>query len=638
MQGILRVAAAVPHLYLGNVDKNVEMHLEKITEAKERHASLVVFPELSLTGATCGDLFRQRPLQEAVMRGLLTLRDEMPEGIVAVVGAPVAWRGKLFNCGVVIKRDEFLGAVTKMYIPQAQKRWFRSGFELDAEKSYCLQESLFLENDLYFCGADGGRFAVAFAEDLCAPVPPCAKHVLSGAEAVVCLSSAAAVVSGREKMARKVRQFSADFLCGCLYTEAGPGESTTDALCGGFSMAAVCGEVLKENAALIADDYLLTADIDTERIAADRQRSQLFADCAARNDADAHGENCIGQTLMLPDDILPDLNIPKLPFVPENREKRIRRCMEIFDIQAHGLARRMQITGGKLVVGISGGLDSTLALLAGCRAADLLGLPRTNILGVTMPCFGTTDRTYQSALELMTTLGVQQREVRIHEAVRRHFRDIGHDETVRDVTYENAQARERTQVLMDLSNEFGGIVLGTGDLSEIALGWCTYNGDHMSMYGVNSGVPKTLVRWVTKTVSELPEFAASRSVLERILDTPISPELLPPDEMGNIAQQTEDLVGPYALHDFFLYYAVRYGYAPAKIFEMCCIAFKDDFDQAVILKWLKNFYRRFFSQQFKRSCSPDGVGVGSVSLSPRGAWVMPSDASAALWLEECERL
>ena len=638
MQGILRVAAAVPHLYLGNVDKNVEAHLEKIAEAKEKHASLVVFPELSLTGSSAGDLFRQRSLQEAVMRGLQAIQAEMPDGITAVVGAPIEWRGKLFNCGVVIKRDEFLGAVTKMYIPHGQKRWFRSGFELDSEKTYCLDDAFFLENDLHFRGSDGGSFAVTFADDLCAPVPPCTRHLMAGAETVVCMSAASTLVGSRERATRKVRQYSADCLCGCLYVEAGTGESTADSLCGGYSMAAIVGEVLKENAAFIADDYMLTADFDVERIAADRQRSGIFADCADLNAADDHGENCIGQELLLPDDILPDLCISKLPFIPENKHKRARRCEEIFEIQAYGLARRMQITGGKIVVGISGGLDSTLALLVACRAADILGLPRTNILGVTMPCFGTTAWTYQSALELMTTLGVQQREIPIHESVRQHFADIGHDESVHNAAYENAQARERTQVLMDLANDFGGIVLGTGDLSELALGWCTYNGDQMSMYGVNGGVPKTLVRWVTRIVSEMPDFAAASRVLDRILDTPISPELLPPDEKGNIAQQTEDLVGPYALHDFFLYYAVRYGYTPRKIYEMCCIAFKDDFDQATILKWLKNFYRRFFTQQFKRSCMPDGVSVGSISLSPRDGWSMPSDAQAALWLEECDAL
>jgi len=638
MQGILRVAAAVPHLYLGNVDKNVEAHLEKIAEAKEKHASLVVFPELSLTGASAGDLFRQQTMVGCVWHGVKAIAENMPDGITAVIGAPIEWRGRLFNCAVILSRDAIHGAVPKLYLPESQKRHFRSGFELDANETYNLDDCCELAADVYFRSADGCSVAITFAEDLLAPFAPATKQALAGADAVVCLSALSTQVGRRERIRDKVRQFSADSLCGCVYVEAGMGESTADALCGGYSAAAACGEMLKEQTDYLSDDYLLTADIDTYRIWADRQRSSVFADCIYQARGDEPREVEVEQELFLNDDILPDLRIPKLPFIPENKHKRYRRCEEIFDIQAHGLARRMQITGDKIVVGISGGLDSTLALLVACRAADLLGLPRTNILGVTMPCFGTTDWTYQSALELMSTLGVTQKEVRIHESVRQHFADIGHDESVRNVTYENAQARERTQVLMDLSNDFGGIVLGTGDLSEIALGWCTYNGDHMSMYGVNGGVPKTLVRWVTRTVSEMPEFSASRAVLERILDTPISPELLPPDEKGNIAQQTEDLVGPYALHDFFLYYAVRYGYTPRKIYEMCCIAFKDDFDQTTILKWLKNFYRRFFNQQFKRNCMPDGVGVGSISLSPRGAWSMPSDAQSALWLEECEAL
>ena len=638
MQGILRVAAAVPHLYLGNVDKNVEAHLEKIAEAKEKHASLVVFPELSLTGATCGDLFRQQTLMGSVWHGIKALAENMPDGITAVVGAPVEWRGRLFNCGVIVSRDTIHGAVPKMYLTESQKRHFRSGFELDPGETYILDDSCEMAADVYFRSEDGASIAVTFAEDLLAPFAPCTKQTLAGADVVVCLSAVSAQVGRRERIRDKVRTFSADCLCGCVYAGAGLGESTADAVYGGYSAAAVCGEMLKEQTEFLADDDLLLADIDLFRIWADRQRNAAFADCTYQAGGDVCVETPMEVDLCLPDDILPDLNIPKLPFIPENKHKRARRCAEIFEIPAHGLARRMQITGGKIVVGSSGGLDSTLALLVACKAADILQLPRTNILGITMPCFGTTDWTYQSALELMTTLGIQQREIRIHESVRQHFKDIGHDESVRNAAYENAQARERTQVLMDLANDFGGIVLGTGDLSEIALGWCTYNGDHMSMYGVNGGVPKTLVRWVTKTVSEMPEFEASKAVLERILDTPISPELLPPDEKGNIAQQAEDLVGPYALHDFFLYYAVRYGYTPRKIYEMCCIAFKDDFDQATILKWLKNFYRRFFNQQFKRNCMPDGVAVGSIGLSPRGAWTMPSDAQSALWLEECETL
>ncbi len=639
MHGILRVAAAVPHLYLGNVDKNVEAHLEKIAEAKEKHASLVVFPELSLTGATCGDLFRQRPLQDAVVRGLQAIAENMPDGVTAVVGAPVCVGSRLYNCAVVINCEDGVTNVIPKACLGANDHVFSSGADVDEMDVPTLSDDqgiVMMDSHVIMTSEDGVNIGIELGEDLFAPVAPSAMLALNGAEVIVNLAATPELVGRRERIRQAVQQQSTSCLCGYVYVSAGCGESTADYVYGGQSIAASCGEILRENEAFIADDYLMTVDIDVEKIRIERMRSKRFGDTAARFDM-SHLTGWM-PALLLPDDILPDIRIPKLPFIPEERSKRTRRCREIFDIQAHGLARRMAITGDKIVVGISGGLDSTLALLVACRAADLRGVPRTNILGVTMPCFGTTDWTYQSALDLMTSLGVTQKEVRIHESVRQHFKDIGHDESVHNVTYENAQARERTQVLMDLSNAFGGIVLGTGDLSEIALGWCTYNGDHMSMYGVNGGVPKTLVRWVTRTVSEMEEFAASALVLERILDTPISPELLPPDEKGNIAQQTEDLVGPYALHDFFLYYAVRYGYSPAKIYEMCCIAFKDDFDQGTILKWLKNFYRRFFNQQFKRNCMPDGVGVGSIGLSPRGAWSMPSDAQSALWLEECETL
>ncbi len=640
MHGILRVAAAVPHLHLGHVDRNVEAHLEKIAEAKEKHASLVVFPELSLTGATCGDLFRQRTLQDAVLHGLRTIAENMPDGITAVVGAPIRLKNGLFNCAVVIHHEDGIEHVHPKSCLSVHDRVFTSGAELGVEtvirELFDETDGVMMDRNALVTSEDGISVGIELGDDLFAPVAPSTQLALLGADVIVNLSALPELAGRRERIRRAVQEQSARCLCGYVYVSAGWGESTADHVYAGHSAVFSCGEMLKENAAFIDDDYLMTVDIDVERIRAERLRSAGFAAAVKANQAVCR--ECWMPAAYLSDDILPDLRIPKLPFIPKEHGKRDRRCREIFDIQAHGLARRMQITGGKVVVGISGGLDSTLALLVACRAADLLGLPRTNILGVTMPCFGTTDWTYQSALELMSTLGVTQKEVPIHDSVLQHFRDIGHDERIHNVTYENAQARERTQVLMDLSNAFGGIVLGTGDLSEIALGWCTYNGDHMSMYGVNAGVPKTLVRWVIRTVSEMAEFAGSALVLERILDTPISPELLPPDEQGNIAQQTEDLVGPYALHDFFLYYAVRYGYAPAKIYEMCCIAFKDDFDQGTILKWLKSFYRRFFNQQFKRNCMPDGVGVGSISLSPRGAWSMPSDAQSALWLEACEEL
>ena len=643
MQGILRVAAAVPHLHLANVDANVTEHLRKLAEAKEKRASLVVFPELSLTGYTCGDLFFQQTLLDDAVMGLLRLRDEMPEGVVAVVGAPVREREGLYNCAVVISRGEIHRAVPKSYLPNSgefyEKRWFRSGVDLPLRWDGDLPDAA--TGDALFESEDGVRFGVELCEDLWTPLPPSTFLALSGAEVIVNLSASNELIAKREYRQELIRQQSARCLCGYVYVSAGTGESTSDLVFSGHSMVASCGAAVKENDDYLADDYLMTADIDIDRIRADRRKQTSFGDCeAAHREQTAAGRptSRIPVNLLLPEDAAPDIYVPKHPFIPSDRASRQTRCEQIFAMQATALAQRLKITGGKVVVGISGGLDSTLALLAACKAVDLLGLPRRNILGITMPCFGTTDWTYQSALELMTTLGIEQREIPIHEAVRLHFRDIGHEESDHSVTYENAQARERTQILMDVANKIGGIVLGTGDLSEIALGWCTYNADHMSMYGVNSGVPKTLVRWVIQTAAERPEFAASKAVLERILDTPISPELLPPDEHGNIAQQTEDLVGPYALHDFFLYYAIRFGYPPKKVFELCCIAFREDFDRATILKWLKNFYRRFWNQQFKRNCMPDGVKLGSIALSPRGDWRMPSDAQSAAWLRECDTL
>jgi len=632
MNGLVRVAAAVPRLHLGNVEKNVQEHLCKLKEAREKQASLVVFPQLSLTGASCGDLFFQKPLMDSVQQGLMTLVENCPEGITAVVGAPLQGKGGLYNCAVVLSSDGIEGVVPQAFLPE--KRHFRAageGYVTIAGQDWQLSRYT------TFTSADGVTFGIELGEDLFAPMAPSTTLALAGAEIIVNLSAMNEVVGRREARRQAVLQQSARSICGYVYVNAGCGESTSDLVYAGHSLAASCGDMVKENGDFIAEDYLLTADIDIDTIRADRMRSPIFGDSAAMVNASV-SEELIWGKLLLNDTAEPDVQVSKQPFIPAEKAARTLRCQQIFALQAQGLARRMAITGGKTVIGISGGLDSTLALLVAVRAVDMLGLPRTNILGVTMPCFGTTDWTYQSALELMTTLGITQREIPIHAAVRQHFKDIGHEESDHSVTYENAQARERTQVLMDVCNDFGGIVLGTGDLSEIALGWCTYNADHMSMYGVNCGVPKTLVRWVVKTASESEEFAPSKAVLERILSTPISPELLPPDEQGNIAQQTEDLVGPYALHDFFLYYAVRYGYSPAKVYQLCRMAFKDDFDDATILKWLKNFYRRFFTQQFKRNCCPDGVKVGTVGLSPRGDWLMPSDAQSALWLKECEAL
>lgn len=642
MEGIMRVAAAVPKLRLCNVAENAAAMAEQLHEAADRKASLVAFPELSLTGYTCGDLFFQKSLLQATEAGLQQMLEACPEGVTAVVGAPVQADGVLYNCAVVLTKGKLLGVVPKLFLPNYnefyEKRWFASGFQLQAEHVTLCGQQVSMGRELLFESADGVRFGVELCEDLWTALPPSTFLSLHGAELIVNLSASNELIAKREYRQELVRQQSARCLCAYLYVSAGVGESTSDLVFSGHSMVAQCGGMVKENADYLAENYVLTADLDLDRIRGDRREQTSFADAQAHYGTLEPVRRVSCPALMLAESEPVELHVAKHPFIPADKASRQTRCAQIFDMQATALARRLRITGGKLTVGISGGLDSTLALLAACRAMDMMGLPRTNITGVTMPCFGTTDHTYQNALTLMTTLGVTQREIPIHEAVRLHFRDIGHNEQDHSVTYENAQARERTQVLMDVANQTGGIVLGTGDLSEIALGWCTYNADHMSMYGVNSGVPKTLVRWVIQTATENPAFAASKDVLQSILDTPISPELLPPDEQGNIAQQTEDLVGPYALHDFFLYYAVRFGMRPRKIYELAKLAFAEDFDDATILKWLKNFYRRFFTQQFKRNCIPDGVKIGSIALSPRGDWRMPSDAESALWLKECEEL
>ena len=643
MRGLVRVGAAVPSLALGNVKENMKRHLAMMREAKEKRVSIVIFPELSLTGYTCGDLFFQRRLLDDVTDALLTLKDEMPEEIIAVVGAPLEIEGALYNCAVVLHKGEIISAVPKTFLPNNgefyEKRWFQSG---DARRDAWAAIPK-LKTDVcrqaIFETEDGVRFGIELCEDLWAPLPPSTMLSVEGAEIILNLSASNELLSKREYRQQLISQQSARCQCGYVYVSAGMGESSSDLVFSGHSVIASCGTVIRESEGYLADDYLMTADIDIDRIRADRMKQSSFADCAAQVRAMWKQEPNILRTMenaLLPDDVTPDYRVSKHPFIPSDKASRQLRCAQILAMQATALARRLSVTGGKVVVGISGGLDSTLALLAACKAVDMLHLPRTNILGITMPCFGTTDRTYHNALDLMTSLGVSQREIPIHNAVRQHFADIGHDESDHSVTYENCQARERTQVLMDVANKIGAIVLGTGDLSEIALGWCTYNADHMSMYGVNSGVPKTLVRWVIQTAAENEAFSSSRECLQSILDTPISPELLPPDEKGNILQQTEDVVGPYALHDFFLYYAIRFGYPPKKVFELCCIAFQDDFSCETILKWLKNFYRRFWTQQFKRNCMPDGVKIGSIALSPRGDWRMPSDAQYKAWMDECD--
>ena len=645
MLDFIRIACAVPAVRVGDVNKNTQDICEYIARADEKKVDLLVFPEMALTGYTCQDLFFQDTLWEGVKGGLerIAACSEAHPAVTAVVGLPLRVGMRMFNCAAVICGGKVRGLVPKTYIPNYnefyEKRWFSSGTEL-TEQSVDLGGKLGqvpVSRQTLFRVGDGTLLGIEICEDLWTALPPSTMLALSGAEVIVNLSASNETIGKRAYRRSLVKHQSAALNCVYAYCSAGSTESTQDLIFSGQSLIAENGVLLGETKEPIASDYLLVRDCDLGRLRADRRRNKSFKDTA--NQYPQYRAAVV-------DTFAPALRsdgreypLQKLPFVPSGKEDRIQRCMEIFHMQVAGLKQRLSILGGsKTVIGISGGLDSTLALLVSVEAMRQLGRPATDVYGVTMPCFGTSDRTYHNSWELMKTLGISCKEINIREAVSLHFSDIGHDPDVHDGTYENSQARERTQILMDYASVVGGIVVGTGDLSELALGWCTYNGDHMSMYGVNASIPKTLIRWMIDAISEMPAFAAARPVLQDILDTPISPELLPPDAEGKIAQHTEDLVGPYALHDFFLYYTLRFGFTPTKIYTLACRAFEADFEPGTIKKWLVSFYRRFFTQQFKRSCMPDGVKVGSVTLSPRGDWRMPSDASAKLWLTEAEAL
>ncbi len=645
MLDFIRIACAVPAVRVGDVNKNTQDICEYIARADEKKADLLVFPEMALTGYTCQDLFFQDTLWEGVKGGLerIAACSEVHPAVTAVVGLPLRVGMRMFNCAAVICGGKVRGLVPKTYIPNYnefyEKRWFSSGTEL-TEQSVDLGGKLGqvpVSRQTLFRVGDGTLLGIEICEDLWTALPPSTMLALSGAEVIVNLSASNETIGKRAYRRSLVKHQSAALNCVYAYCSAGSTESTQDLIFSGQSLIAENGVLLGETKEPIASDYLLVRDCDLGRLRADRRRNKSFKDTA--NQYPQYRAAVV-------DTFAPALRsdgreypLQKLPFVPSGKQDRVQRCMEIFHMQVAGLKQRLSILGGsKTVIGISGGLDSTLALLVSVEAMRQLGRPATDVYGVTMPCFGTSDRTYHNSWELMKTLGISCKEINIREAVSLHFSDIGHDPDVHDGTYENSQARERTQILMDYASVVGGIVVGTGDLSELALGWCTYNGDHMSMYGVNASIPKTLIRWMIDAISEMPAFAAARPVLQDILDTPISPELLPPDAEGKIAQHTEDLVGPYALHDFFLYYTLRFGFTPTKIYTLACRAFEADFEPSTIKKWLVSFYRRFFTQQFKRSCMPDGVKVGSVTLSPRGDWRMPSDASAKLWLTEAEAL
>ena len=638
--GFIKTAAVTPKIQVAQPEANGEEILRLAREAAGNGAKIIVFPELCITGYTCGDLFWQETLLESAKEALFRLKRETADlDALIFVGLPWEKGGKLYNVAAALKGGELLGMVPKTCIPNYgefyELRHFAPG-NREAEFIWADfedgegDEIPFGTNLLFTCEElPGLAVAAEICEDVWVPNPPSVHHALSGATVIVnCSASDETTGKGSYREALIGGQ-SARLVCGYIYANAGEGESTQDLVFGGHNLIAENGKILSRSARFINET--IYADLDIAKLRGERRRLTTFF----ATSEEAYTE--IGFHLKKEETRL-DARIDPSPFVPEDRRGRECRCEEIFSIQAQGLRKRLEHTGCRTaVVGISGGLDSTLALLVTVKAFDSLGLDRQGILGVTMPCFGTTDRTYQNACELVEGLGARLIEVDIRESVLTHFRDIGQDPETHDVTYENAQARERTQVLMDIANQKGGMVIGTGDMSELALGWATYNGDHMSMYGVNAGVPKTLVRHLVRYYADTCEEKELSETLLDILDTPVSPELLPPKD-GVIAQKTEDLVGPYELHDFYLYYILRFGFSPAKIFRLAKKAFEGRYDEETILKWLKTFYRRFFAQQFKRSCLPDGPKVGTVAVSPRGDLRMPSDASAAIWLQELETL
>ncbi len=638
--GFLRVAAASPAVRVADVEANIDNILTVCKAAADDGAAMVVLPELCITGYTCGDLFHNATLLEAAARGLERLVNELDERLGLVfAGMPVMCDNTLYNCAVAVSRGCVYGAIPKTYLPAYnefyEKRWFAPAPDSPRDVVIGQYETTMWARMIF--DLEGVRVGAELCEDLWAPLPPSTELSLAGAELMVNLSASDDVIGKYAYLRDLVAQQSARCLGAYVYASAGFGESSTDLVFDAKLFIAENGRMLAENKRWTRGDQHVTADIDIEAVRRDRMHLRTFADCAARHRASGCIIKCVAHPA--PADGLIRY-VDAHPFVPSDAAHLSDRCEEILHIQTSGLCQRLAATHCRsLVIGISGGLDSTLALLVAVRAFDSMQIPRTGIVAVTMPGFGTTGRTYNNAMGLMRALGVTIREISIVPAVTQHFSDIGHDPAVHDVTYENSQARERTQLLMDIANQCGGMVLGTGDLSELALGWATYNGDHMSMYGVNSGVPKTLVQHLVRytALAEACEADVSAYLLD-IVDTPISPELIPADEHGNIKQKTEDLVGPYELHDFYLYYMLRYGFGPRRIYLLARKAFGEAYSDDTIKHWLRTFFRRFFAQQFKRSCLPDGPKVGSVTLSPRGDWRMPSDASAALWLAECDSL
>ena len=645
--GYITVAAAIPRVKVADTEHNAAEILAMISDAEDKGVEIIVFPELCITGYTCQDLFRSDVLLSKSEEALISLLNATRKmDIISILGMPVAVDGLLLNCAVVLHKGCIIGIVPKTYLPNYsefyEKRWFASAQDLSDERRVYIAGSpaVISSRPKIFTTIDGVKFGIEICEDVWAPVPPSNNLALAGADIIFNLSASDELIGKHAYLRSLISQQSARTISGYVYSSCGFGESTQDVVYGGNAMIAENGKIIAEARRFMLEPQMEIQQIDIERIRSERRSNTTFINAQRHGIADTveckATSNDTAFTLLR--------YIEPLPFIPKTGDMAAS-CEEILNIQMSGLAKRLHHTGCKnVVVGISGGLDSTLALLVCVRTFDYLSLDRRGIHGITMPGFGTTDRTHDNAVALMESLGVTSLEIPIAKSVTQHFEDIGHDISVHDVTYENGQARERTQILMDYANKVNGMVVGTGDLSELALGWATYNGDHMSMYGVNASIPKTLIRHLVSYVASNDVDETSRATLLDIIDTPISPELIPADENGNIKQKTEDLVGPYVLHDFFLYNYLRFGFSPSRLLLMAEKAFDGSnpdagsFDRETILHWMHTFFRRFFAQQFKRSCLPDGPKVGSVSLSPRGDWRMPSDACSRMWIEEVESL
>lgn len=650
--GFIKVASAIPAVKVADIQYNLSEIEKQVIKAEGEGVEIIVFPELSLTGYSCQDLFQQQVLLDNIEIAVVQLLDFTRQlDITIIVGAPICVNSVLLNCALVIQHGKLLGIVPKTYLPNYgefyEKRWFASSRDLQLQSIYYVGDKIDISTDIQlFSTSQGVRFGIEICEDLWSPLPPSNQLTLAGAELIFNLSASDDLIGKHNYLKTLVAQQSARTICGYVYSSCGFGESTQDVVYGGNALIYENGKLLAEAKRFEVETQIIISEIDIDRLRIERRANTTFVNAQRPTMMQRLRANNQAILSNIPTCIPPSIqrefiltrSVYKYPFIPKGEELR-EHCEEILNIQVCGLAKRLlHINCKTVVIGVSGGLDSTLALLVASLAFDKLGYNRKGIIGVTMPGFGTTDRTYSNAITLMQKLDITIREINISESVKQHFADIEHDINLHNTTYENSQARERTQILMDISNQAGGIVIGTGDLSELALGWCTYNGDHMSMYAVNIGIPKTLIKHLVYYIAKDSTEVVTKCTLNDIINTPISPELTPADKNGNIIQKTEDLVGPYELHDFFLYYMLRFGFRPKKIFWLAQQAFKGEYADGIILHWLRIFYKRFFSQQFKRSCLPDGPKVGSVSLSPRGDWRMPSDAMCSEWIRDLENI